>query len=92
MKSILLKLDDKLFEETDNQVKAKKTSRASYIKTAIDYYNNRQKRIAVEDQLIKEVKLLKSSDPDVALKNEFEGASLADFQKHLNAQSLSKTT
>jgi metal-responsive CopG/Arc/MetJ family transcriptional regulator len=84
MKSILLKLDDKLFEETDKQVKAEKTSRSNYIKNAIEQYNKWQKKRALEEQIVREVELLKQFDPDVELKGEFESASLHDLQKHLD--------
>lgn len=84
MKSILLKLDDKLFEETDKQVKAVKTSRSNYIKNAIEQYNKWHKKRALEDQLEREAKLLKEYDPDKELKKEFEMATLHDLQKYLN--------
>ncbi|MFI5136628.1 MAG: hypothetical protein ACHQIM_02295 [Sphingobacteriales bacterium] len=84
MKSILLKLDDKLFEETDKQVKAEKTSRSNYIKTAIEQYNKWQKRKAQEEQIAREVALLKEFDPDRELKNVFQAASLDDLQKYLD--------
>ncbi|MES2428739.1 MAG: hypothetical protein V4560_17280 [Bacteroidota bacterium] len=84
MKSILLKLDDNLFAETDKRVKAEKTSRSNYIKKAIEQYNEWQKRKALEEQIAKEVTLLKKFDPDKELKQEFESASLKDLQKYLN--------
>jgi metal-responsive CopG/Arc/MetJ family transcriptional regulator len=84
MKSILLKLDDKLFEETDKQVKAEKTSRSNYIKTALEQYNKWQKRKALEEQMAREVELLKEFDPDKELKDMFQTASLNDLQKHLD--------
>jgi len=84
MKSILLKIDDKLFEETDKQVKAKRTTRSSYIKTAIEQYNKWQAKKALEEQIVKEVQLLKQFDPDKELKEEFELASLHDLQKYLD--------
>jgi metal-responsive CopG/Arc/MetJ family transcriptional regulator len=84
MKSILLKLDDKLFEETDKQVKAVKTSRSNYIKIAIEHYNKWQKKRAMEEQLAKEVEMLKEHDPDKELKEEFQIASLYDLQKYLD--------
>ena len=84
MKSILLKLDDKLFEETDKQVKAERTSRSNYIKTAIEQYNKWQKRKALEEQLEREAKLLREYDPDKKLKKEFEIASLYDLKKYLD--------
>jgi metal-responsive CopG/Arc/MetJ family transcriptional regulator len=82
MKSILLKLDDNLFEETEKQVKADKTSRSNYIKTAIEHYNSWKKKKAIEEQIVREVNLLKQSDPDMELKHELETASLTDLQKH----------
>jgi len=84
MKSILLKLDDKLFEETDKQVKAEKTSRSNYIKMAIEQYNKWQKRKALEEQMAREVELLKEFDPDKELKDMFQTASLNDLQRHLD--------
>jgi metal-responsive CopG/Arc/MetJ family transcriptional regulator len=85
MKSILLKLDDELFEETDKHVKAERTSRSNYIKMALTYYNNWQVKMALEEQLAREVQLLKQFDPDKELKSEFESASLNDLQEHINA-------
>jgi metal-responsive CopG/Arc/MetJ family transcriptional regulator len=84
MKSILLKLDDKLFEETDKHVKAEKVSRSNYIKTALEQYNNWQAKKALEEQIIREVQLLNQFDPDKELKQEFELASLSDLQKYLD--------
>ena len=84
MKSILLKLDDSLFEETDKQVKAARISRSNYIKTAIEQYNKWQKRKAIEEQLAKEVELLKKFDPDTELKDTLQSSSLTDLQKYLN--------
>lgn len=84
MKSILLKLDDKLFEETDKQVKAERTSRSNYIKTAIEQYNKWQKKKAIEAQIAREVELLKQHDPDRELIRDFETASLTDLKKHLD--------
>ncbi|MES2378508.1 MAG: hypothetical protein V4553_18090 [Bacteroidota bacterium] len=84
MKSILLKLDDSLFAETEERVKAGKTSRSNYIKTAIEQYNKWQKGKAIEEQVRREVALLKEFDPDTELKKEFETASLEDLKKYLN--------
>jgi metal-responsive CopG/Arc/MetJ family transcriptional regulator len=84
MKSILLKLDDKLFDETDKLVKEIKTSRSNYIKTAIAQYNKWQEKKALEEKIVREVQLLKQFDCDEALKEEFESASLHDLQKYLH--------
>jgi metal-responsive CopG/Arc/MetJ family transcriptional regulator len=84
MRSILLKLDDKLFEETDKHVKTEKISRSNYIKTALEQYNSLQSKKALEEQIIREVQLLNQFDPDASLKAEFELASLHDLQKYLD--------
>lgn len=84
MKSILLKLDDKLFEETDRHVKAEKTSRSSYIKIAIEHYNKWQAKKALEEQILREVELLNQFDPDIALKQDLESASLHDLKNYLD--------
>ncbi len=84
MKSVLLKLDDKLFEETEKQVKALQVSRNGYIKEAIANYNKKLERKALEEQLRREVEILKEHDPDKDLKELFETASLTDLQKHLD--------
>ncbi len=84
MKSILLKLDDKLFEETEKQVQELNVSRNSYIKEALAGHNKKLKRKALEEQLQREVAILKEHDPDKELKKIFETASLIDMQKHLD--------
>lgn len=84
MKSILLKLDDKLFEETDKHVKAEKTSRSNYIKIAIEQYNKWQAKKALEEQISREVQLLKEFDPDTVLKKDSELASMHDLKKYLD--------
>lgn len=84
MKSILLKLDDQLFSETEELIKAENISRLSYIKRAIDQYNKWQKKKMMEAQMIREVELLKQADPDKEIINDFETASLNDLQKHLD--------
>ena len=84
MKSVLLKLDDKLFEETDRHVKAEKTSRSNYIKIAIEHYNKWQAKKTLEEQMEREVQLLKQFDPNQELIEEFELASLNDMKKHLD--------
>ncbi|MXV51048.1 hypothetical protein GS399_08710 [Pedobacter sp. HMF7647] len=84
MKSILLKVDDKLFEETEAHAKELKTSRNGYIKKALEVYNKWAEKKQIEDQLRREVLLLKKSDTDAALSAEFEEASLTDLEKYLD--------
>jgi len=42
-----------------------------------------------DEQIIREVELLKDFDPDKELKTEFELASLQDFQNQINDQDAS---
>ncbi|MBC7913416.1 MAG: hypothetical protein H7Y07_04765 [Pyrinomonadaceae bacterium] len=51
MKSILLKLDDKLFEETELSAKEEKASRSTYIKRALETYNTYLKNKKLKTQL-----------------------------------------
>jgi hypothetical protein len=87
MKSILLKIDEKLLKETEVEVSELKTSRNSYIKKALETYNKFLKRKRIEDQLRKEALILRNFDPDLELKNEFQTASLTDMQKYLDDES-----
>ena len=86
MKSILLKLDDKLFEETEEQVKELKISRSNYLKTALKAYNNLIKRKRLETQIKKEIALIKDNNYDQELINDFDEASLVDLQKFLDEE------
>lgn len=70
MKSILLKLDDKLFEETEKQVKELKISRNSYIKEALEKYNNLVEKKQTEIQLAKESLLVR--EESMRINKEFE--------------------
>ncbi len=84
MKSILLKIDDKLFEETEKQVKKLKMSRNGFIKEATANYIKLLKRKEWEEQIRREVAILKEHDPDKELKQIFQTASLIDMQKYLD--------
>lgn len=84
MKSILLKLDDKLFRETEERAKELHTSRNSYIREALEKHNQWLKGKKIEDQLAKESMMLKKFDPDKKLKEQLETASLTDLQKYLD--------
>ncbi|MEJ6981698.1 hypothetical protein WG906_14615 [Pedobacter sp. P351] len=86
MKSILLKLDDKLFEETEEQVKELKISRSNYLKTALKAYNNLIKRKRLETQIKKEIALIKDNSYDQELISDFDEASLVDLQKFLDEE------
>ncbi len=70
MKSISLKLQDQILKETENLLDHLKTSRNKYINEAIDFYNQYQKRKLIEEQLIKESKLV--AEDSMKILKEFE--------------------
>jgi predicted transcriptional regulator len=70
MKSISLKLQDQILEETEKLLEHLKTSRNKYINEAIEFYNQYQKRRLIEEQLIKESKIVASDSMEVL--EEFE--------------------
>lgn len=65
MKSISLKLQEPILKETENILEHLKTSRNKYINEAIEFYNKYQKRKLIEEQLIKESKLVAADSMDV---------------------------
>ena len=58
MKSISLKLQDQILEETESLLEHLKTSRNRYINEAIEFYNDYQKKKLIEEQIMKESKLI----------------------------------
>ncbi len=84
MKSILLKLDDKLFEETEKQVKELKMSRNGYIKMALESYNRSWAKKALEEQIKREVEIIKNDKQGWAEFKEWEEASLVDLNNYLD--------
>ncbi|MEM6265137.1 MAG: hypothetical protein AAGI38_21695 [Bacteroidota bacterium] len=58
MKSISLKLQDQILQETEKLLQHLNTSRNKYINEAIEFYNQYQKRKLIEEQLIHESKLV----------------------------------
>jgi len=51
MKTVLLKLDDSIFVETENILSRIKRPRNRYINEAVEYYNKFQKRQILEKRL-----------------------------------------
>lgn len=84
MKSILLKIEDELFEELEDSIKDVKVSKTSFIKTAISDAIHKVKRNKLAKELKKEVELIKSQNLERSLVDEFESASLSDLQNRLN--------
>jgi metal-responsive CopG/Arc/MetJ family transcriptional regulator len=70
MKTISLKLDDNIFEETEDVLTKVKKSRNRYINEAVDYYNRINKRNLISRKLAKESKLVRKES--LAVLAEFE--------------------
>jgi len=70
MKTVSLKIDDVIFEETEKILSKNKKARNRYINEALDYYNRVQKRLMLEKKLKKESDLVK--DESMLVLNEFE--------------------
>lgn len=70
MKTLSLKLNDSILEETEKILATKKKPRNRYINEAIEYYNKVQRRMILEKKLKEESELIKE-DSDEVLK-EFE--------------------
>ena len=78
MKSILLKLDDELFDKTEILVKETKLSRNSYIKKAVEVYNKLLERKKLEKQFAYESMLVRDESMDI--NKEISLAYLEDFE------------
>ena len=70
MKTLSLKLDDNIFDETEDLLTKVKKSRNRYINEAVDYYNRINKRNLIARKLIKESKLVKKES--LLVLSEFE--------------------
>ena len=71
MKTLSLKLDDSIFEETEKVVSELNLTRNRYINEALDLYNQFNKRRVLKKKLLKESKLVAQSSSEV----------LAEFEK-----------
>ena len=65
MKTLSLKLDREMFQETEELLGKIGTSRNRYINDAIDHYNKIQKREILQKILAKESKLVKEESMKV---------------------------
>ena len=70
MKTVSLKIDDSIFEETEKILSKNKKARNRYINEALDHYNHVQKRLILEKKLKKESDIIK--DESMMVLNEFE--------------------
>lgn len=58
-KSLSLKMDDKIFEETEKLLHKLRIPRNFYINQAVNFYNRCQKRLLIKKKLRKDVQILK---------------------------------
>jgi len=70
MKTLSLKLDDNIFNETEDVLVKVKKSRNRYINEAVDFYNRVNKRNLISKKLAKESRLVKNES--LAVLTEFE--------------------
>jgi predicted transcriptional regulator len=70
MKSLSLKIEDSIINETDELIKDIKISRNQYINQAIAFYNNIKKKNKIEKQLRDSSKLVAKNSMEVL--KEFE--------------------
>ena len=70
MKTLSLKLDDKIFDDTEEMTAKLKLARNRYINEAVSIYNLYNKRRLLKSQLLKESKLASKDSMDVL--HEFE--------------------
>jgi len=70
MKTLSLKLDDNIFNETEDVLVKVKKSRNRYINEAVDFYNRVNKRNLISRKLAKESRLVKNES--MAVLAEFE--------------------
>lgn len=76
MKTLSLKLDDNIFNDTEMVLSKVKKSRNRYINEAVDYYNRINNRNLTAHKLIKESKLVRKES--LVVLEEFEGLSDED--------------
>jgi hypothetical protein len=70
MKTISLKKDDLIFEETEKILSKNKKPRNRYINEALEYYNHIQIRLMLEKRLKKESEMVK--DDSISILKKFE--------------------
>jgi hypothetical protein len=70
MKTLSLKLDDKIFDEAEEMTSKLKLARNRYINEAVSIYNLYNRRRLLKNQLMKESKLTSKDSMDIL--HEFE--------------------
>ena len=79
MKTLSLKLDDIVYEETEQLLEKINKPRNRYINEALQYYNRIQKRKIIAQMLTAESKLV--SEESMNVLNEFENLDEYDSQE-----------
>jgi hypothetical protein len=75
MKTLSLKLDNSVFEETEQLLDKIQKTRNRYINEALQYYNQIQKKKLIEQMLVQDSKLV--SNESMKILHEFE--NLEDY-------------
>lgn len=65
MKTVSLKIDDSIFQETEKVLLKIKKPRNRYINEALEFYNKHQKRLILELKLTKESGIVKNDSMSV---------------------------
>ena len=76
MKSISLKIEDSIFQETEKILASIRKPRNRYINEAIYYYNSLQKRKILEDRLKKESDVVREDSLEIL--RDFEDIDYVD--------------
>ena len=76
MKTISLKINDSIFEETEKILSCRSISRNRYINEAIEFYNRVQKRKMLEKKLKRESELMRKES--ISILKDFEKIDYAD--------------
>ena len=76
MKTLSLKLDDLVFQETEKLLEKIKTPRNRYINEALKYYNKMQQKAIIAKQLEQESKLVQ----DESLKVLYEFENIDEYE------------
>lgn len=76
MKTVSLKIDDSIFEETEKILEKIKKPRNQYINEAIDYFNKLQRKRLLEEKLKNESYIVK--DDSMSVLNDFEEMDYGD--------------
>jgi predicted transcriptional regulator len=76
MKTLSLKLDKSIFEETEKILEELKKPRNRYINEAVEYYNKIQRRKLTEEKLKKESEMVR--EDSIRVLKEFEKLEYGD--------------